>query len=94
MRSSKHVVLGKDVMEAVWDDMKHTKLPTWIHPAPPNWGMVEWGKLSADQWRLVSTVHLPITRIRLWGHIVLDCNLSHDSHWLHAMFASCLSSGC
>jgi len=25
---------------------------------------------------------------------VLDCNLSHDSHWLHAMFASCLSSGC
>ena len=25
---------------------------------------------------------------------LLDCNLSHDSHWLHAMFASCLSSGC
>jgi len=27
-------------------------------------------------------------------HKLLDCNLSHDSHWLHAMFASCLSSGC
>jgi len=29
-----------------------------------------------------------------WMYKVLDCNLSHDSHWLHAMFASCLSSGC
>jgi len=69
VRSSKCVVLGKDVMEAVWDDMKHTKLPTWIHPAPPNWGMAERGKLSADQWRLVCTVYLPIMLIHLWGHI-------------------------
>jgi len=69
VRWSKRVVLGKDVIEAVWDDMKHMKLPTWIHPAPPNWGTAARGKLSADQWRLVCTVHLPITLIRLWGHI-------------------------
>jgi len=69
VRSSKRVVLGKDVMKAVWDDMKHTKLPTWIHPALPNWGTAERGKLSTDQWRLVCTVHLPIMLIRLWGHI-------------------------
>jgi len=69
VRSSKHVVLGKDVMEAVWDDMKHMKLPTWIHPAPSNWGTAEQGKLSADQWHLVCTVHLSIMLIRLWGHI-------------------------
>ena len=69
MRSSKRVVLGKDVMEAVWEDMKLTKLPTWMNPAPPNWGMSERGKLSADQWRVVCTVHLPITLIRLWGQI-------------------------
>ena len=69
MRSSKHIVLGKDVMEAVWNDMKLTKLPTWILPAPPNWGMVEWDKLSADQWHVVCTVHLSITLICLWDHI-------------------------
>ena len=69
MRSSKHVVLGKDVMEGVWNDMKLMKLLMWILPALPNWGMVEWGKLSTDQWHIVCTVHLPITLICLWGHI-------------------------
>ena len=69
VRLSKRIVLGKDVMEAVWDDMKHMKLPMWIYPAPPNWRTVERGKLSADQWRLVCTVYLPITLIHLWSHI-------------------------
>lgn len=54
-------------METVWADMKRTQLPTWISPAPPNWGTAERGKLSADQWRVICTIHLPITLIRLWG---------------------------
>ena len=61
------VVLGRAVMQAVWEDMKRTQLPTWVHAAPFNWGTAERGKLSADQWRVVCTIHLPITLIRLWG---------------------------
>jgi hypothetical protein len=55
-------------MDAVRDDMKHTEIPTWVSPAPSNWGTAKRGKLSADQWKVICTVHLPVTLIRLWGH--------------------------
>lgn len=53
-------------MKAVWDDMERTQIPTWIGSAPRNWGTSQRGKLSADQWRVICTIHLPITLIRLW----------------------------
>jgi hypothetical protein len=53
-------------MELVWSDMKKTQLPSWISPAPHNWGTPARGKLSADNWRVVCTIHLPITLIWLW----------------------------
>lgn len=55
-------------MEAVWADMKNTQLPSWIGSVPHNWGTAERGKLSADNWRVICTIHLPITLIRLWAH--------------------------
>ena len=62
-------VLGKDVMQAVWSDMKLTQLPSWMSPAPPNWGTATRGKLTADQWMVICTVHLPITLMRIWGNL-------------------------
>jgi hypothetical protein len=56
-------------MEEVWNDMKLTELPSWMSPAPPNWGTTARGKLTADQWMVVCTVHLPVTLIRLWGNL-------------------------
>lgn len=58
-------VLGKDVMEAIWADMTPTELPSWVSEASYNWGTMEQGKLSTDNWRVICTVHLPITLIRL-----------------------------
>jgi hypothetical protein len=54
-------VLGRDVMETVWNDMKKSLLPSWISPVPHNWGTKKRGKLSADNWRVICTIHLPIT---------------------------------
>jgi hypothetical protein len=54
-------------MEAVWADMALTELPSWVTKAPSNWGTAARGKLSANNWRVICTVHLPITLIRLWG---------------------------
>jgi hypothetical protein len=54
-------------MEAIWADMKHTELPSWVTDVPHNWGTATCGKLSANNWRVIYTVHLPITLIRLWG---------------------------
>lgn len=62
-------VLGKDVLQEVWDDMKLTELPSWMSPAPHNWGTAARGKLTADQWMVICTVHLPITLIRIWGNL-------------------------
>jgi hypothetical protein len=62
-------VLGKDILQEVWNDMKLTELPSWMSPAPPNWGTAARGKLTTDQWMVVCTVHLPITLIRIWGHL-------------------------
>lgn len=59
--------LGMDVMEAVWHDMAETKLPSWVTPAPRDWGTSRRGKLSADNWRVICCIHLPITLIRLFG---------------------------
>jgi len=70
IKSSNHVIFRKEVMEAIWKDMKRTQLPLWISPAPPNWGTMERGKLSTDQWRVICTIHLPIMLIQLWSHDV------------------------
>ncbi|KAJ2932129.1 hypothetical protein H1R20_g4968, partial [Candolleomyces eurysporus] len=59
--------LGKDVMTTVWADMNRTQLPSWITPVPRDWGTVRRGKLSADNWRIICCIHLPITLIRLFG---------------------------
>ncbi|KZS86394.1 hypothetical protein SISNIDRAFT_476477 [Sistotremastrum niveocremeum HHB9708] len=47
--------------------MRKTSLPTWITRAPKNVGSSKVGKLSADQWRVTCTIHLPVTLIRLWA---------------------------
>jgi len=59
-------VLGYDVMEVIWEDMQKTLLPSWVGTAPPNWGTSKCGKLSANHWRTIGTIHLPITLIWLW----------------------------
>ncbi|PPR07348.1 hypothetical protein CVT24_007483 [Panaeolus cyanescens] len=66
-KSNQRVVLGKEIMQMVWSDMKNTITPTWVATAPPNWGTKQRGKLSAAQWRVICTIHLPITLIRLWS---------------------------
>ena len=60
-------VLGKDILATIRADMEKTMLPSWVNPAPRNWGTTEHGKLSADQWRVLCTVHLPISLILKWS---------------------------
>ncbi len=65
--STTGAVLGKDIMEAIWADMALTELPSWVMDIPRNWGTATCGKLCANNWRVICTIHLPITLIRLWG---------------------------
>ncbi|KAJ3933374.1 MAG: hypothetical protein NXY57DRAFT_1037683 [Lentinula lateritia] len=61
-------VIGTDLLEEVWADMKRTVLPTWIQAPPPNWGTPAQGKLSAEEYKVVCSISLVITLIRVWGY--------------------------
>ncbi|KAA1475953.1 hypothetical protein DENSPDRAFT_784282, partial [Dentipellis sp. KUC8613] len=56
-------------MTQTWSDMEETQVPSWTSKAPPNWGTTKRGKLSSGEWHLISLIHLPVTLIRLWGHL-------------------------
>ncbi|KAJ8514310.1 hypothetical protein ONZ45_g8127 [Pleurotus djamor] len=61
------MVLGRTILSTTHSDMEHIQLPSWVTRAPSNFGSAGRGKLSADQWRTVCSINLPITLIRLWG---------------------------
>ncbi|KAH6915895.1 hypothetical protein BKA70DRAFT_1216201 [Coprinopsis sp. MPI-PUGE-AT-0042] len=61
------VVLGKKTLLEVAKDRADTVLPSWVEPAPERAGSKGHGKLSADNWDALGTIHLPVTLIRLWA---------------------------
>jgi hypothetical protein len=67
-RPPAQAVLGKTIVSAVQEDILRTELPTWVNPAPAGFGTTANGKLSADQWRTVCSINLPITLIRMWSN--------------------------
>lgn len=66
-QSKKETVLDKRILREVHRDMALTALPSSVGRAPVNVGSAAAGTLSADQWRTLCTIHLPITLIRLWA---------------------------
>ena len=66
-RQKKEIVLDRQILQEVHRDMSRTDLPTSVGRVPVNVGAAAAGTLSADQWRTLCTVHLPITLIRLWA---------------------------
>lgn len=68
-RRKRPYVLGRAGLIEIASDMRATILPSWITKGPVHLGKKAHGKLSADAWRTVCTVHFVITLIRLWGWI-------------------------
>ena len=66
-----HVLSSKDMSE-IWADLETILTPTWMTSVPHNLGNPAHGKLKADQWRTLGTVHLPLSLIRLWGSVDSD----------------------
>lgn len=54
-----------DIFEEVRSDLPKTTLPHWKASVPKNVGKPGQGKLSADHWRTLATVHIPFTLARL-----------------------------
>ncbi|OSD02717.1 hypothetical protein PYCCODRAFT_1444830 [Trametes coccinea BRFM310] len=102
---SKYRVLTADVLSQLRHDIEHTFLPSWLERPPKNFGSPAHGKLKADHWRTVCTIHMVITLVRLWGReaaperkrLLLEnfCHLviAHElvpNHHLSLHLAACL----
>lgn len=48
--------------------IKNTCTPSWINSVPSNYGEASAGSIKADEWRILSTVYLPIALVTLWGY--------------------------
>ncbi len=66
-----HVLSSKDMSE-IWADLETILTPTWMTSVPHNLGNPAHGKLKADQWCTLGTVHLPLSLICLWGSVDSD----------------------
>ena len=64
---SKAIILNRIILEQLDQDILNTTLPTWLARPPLGIGSAKLGKLKADMWRTLGTVHLVITLIRLWS---------------------------
>ena len=54
-------------MQAYAERCGATELAYWVSRAPKDAGSRHRGKLSADQWRTLCTIHLPITLVKEWA---------------------------
>ncbi|KAJ3862528.1 hypothetical protein EV359DRAFT_45007 [Lentinula novae-zelandiae] len=63
-----HLNMYSDLLAEVWADMARSVLPSWIQPAPSRWGIPSAGKLSADEYKVVCSISLVVTLIRVWGY--------------------------
>ncbi|KAI0713192.1 hypothetical protein C8T65DRAFT_574021, partial [Cerioporus squamosus] len=59
--------IGRDTLNAYLEDRARMEVPSWVNPPPVSFGTKRHGKLSADQWRTLCIVYLPVTLIRTWG---------------------------
>lgn len=72
MKAPGRGVLGRTVLTAAHEDARNVELPSWVNQVPSGFGTTSHGKLSADQWRTLCSINLPITLIRLWGDSLPD----------------------
>lgn len=74
-------VFTTEEMETLWDDLVNVVKPTWVTSVPTTLSS-SGPKLKSDQWRMVGSLFLPITLIRLWSTVDPDDEDSKQRHEL------------
>lgn len=68
MRDSSRHVIGKDLVTEIHKDMSRSILPSYLHVAPRRFASSGQGVLSADEWKVLCSISLVITLVRVWGY--------------------------
>ncbi|KAL5512268.1 hypothetical protein ACEPAG_9351 [Sanghuangporus baumii] len=59
--------LLNDLLQHIRRVIKETTTPTWISSVPRDFGDPKCGKLKADEWKVLCTIHLPLALVSWWG---------------------------
>jgi hypothetical protein len=62
-------ILEEEDMREIRQDIEAMLAPSWTSSIPSNLGSPSHGKLKADQWRMLGTIYLPASLIRIWGSL-------------------------
>ncbi|KAJ3502990.1 hypothetical protein NLJ89_g8636 [Agrocybe chaxingu] len=62
-------ILSEKEVNVIRADIENMITPSWLASVPTDLGEPCHGKLKADQWRTLASVHLPISLMRLWEKI-------------------------
>lgn len=73
-----------DTLRYIQHVIKTTCRPSWIHSVPSNYGESNAGTIKADEWRILSTIYIPIALVTLWGDDD-GCAPPEDSHFLRLL---------
>jgi hypothetical protein len=56
-----------ETLERIREVIKDMDTPSWLQSVPFNFGKAAAGSLKADEWRTVTTIHIPVALVSLWG---------------------------
>lgn len=71
---TKGSILTRDEVREIRADIVRMCAPSWLASVPCDLGEARHGKLKADQWRVLGTVYLPVSLVRLWEEPDADDN--------------------
>ena len=60
------LLLSTDERKQAWAMIENVVTPSWISSVPKNIGTPGSGKVKADQWRTLGTVHFPMSLVVVW----------------------------
>ncbi|KIP01817.1 hypothetical protein PHLGIDRAFT_52994, partial [Phlebiopsis gigantea 11061_1 CR5-6] len=76
------------VLRAVREVIENTSLPSWLQRPPRTFGTTAHGKLKADEWRTVCTIHLMITLVKTWGFSSSEREKDLLKNYVHLVIAA------
>ncbi|KAF7319244.1 hypothetical protein HMN09_00261900 [Mycena chlorophos] len=59
--------INTDQLKFIQRVIANTATPSWVNGVPSNYGESSAGTIKADEWRVLSTIYLPIALVLLWG---------------------------
>jgi hypothetical protein len=60
-------IVDPETIKYIQRVIKETVTPSWINSVPSNYGQNSAGTIKANEWRILSTIYLPIALVTLWG---------------------------